>query len=84
MFPGFPGFSLYNFHNQTYQTYSDMPGKVLEDPFVIQWMQEMNLTDSDVGMERFGFLPLARQGRILLLGFFMTWVSHVFFILYIL
>ena len=71
---------MHNFHNQTYSSYSDMPGKVLEDEFIVEWMAEMGLTASALGMERFGFLPLARQNRILLLGFFITWVSHDFFL----
>ena len=71
---------MHNFHNQTCSSYSDMPGKVLEDEFIVEWMAEMGLTASALGMERFGFLPLARQNRILLLGFFITWVSHDFFL----
>ena len=51
---------------------------MLEDELIVEWMAEMGLTASALGMERFGFLPLARQNRILLLGFFITWVSHDF------
>ena len=53
-------------HNQINSTYSE----VMEDEIIVEWMGEMGLMDSQAAVERLGFLPLHRQARILLLGFF--------------
>lgn len=60
----------------------------MEDEIIVEWMGEMGLMDSQAAVERLGFLPLHRQARILLLGFFhdmgAPWIFYILYVFYVL